>query len=82
METDKKKPNLENPQNNMDNPEQYPTEKESLFDKFESERNVDPIPLEDLKEEKQEEKANHHTKDTSSSEKKYKTGFGDNVNHD
>jgi hypothetical protein len=57
---------------NMDNPEQYETENESLFDKFESERNVDPIPMEDLKEEKREEKHKHDTKDTSSSEKKYK----------
>lgn len=57
---------------NMDHPEQYPTENESLFDKFESEQTVDPIPMEDLKEEKQEEKAKHDTKNTSSSEKKYK----------
>ena len=56
----------------MDHPEQYPTENESLFDKFESEQTVDPIPMEDLKEEKQEEKAKHDTKNTSSSEKKYK----------
>lgn len=61
--------------NNMDQPEQYPTDKESLFDKFESERNVDPIPMEDLNEEKHEEKEKHHSKDTSSSEKKYKTGM-------
>ncbi|WP_312093142.1 hypothetical protein [Niallia sp.] len=60
---------------NMDNPEQYPTENESLFDKFESELNVDPIPMEDLKEELREEKAKHDTKNTSSSEKKYKTGM-------
>ena len=36
---------------NMDNPEQYPTENESLFDKFEIEQTVDPITIEDLKEE-------------------------------
>lgn len=56
----------------MDNPEQYDTDKESLFDKFESERNVDPIPMEDLKQEKREEKDKHGTKNTSSSEEKYK----------
>ncbi|AYV73564.1 hypothetical protein M1D49_03920 [Bacillus sp. PK3-056] len=60
---------------NMDNPEQYPTENESLFDKFEIEQTVDPIPMEDLKEEQREEKAKHATKNTSSSEKKYKTGM-------
>jgi hypothetical protein len=57
--------------NKMDHPEQYETSNESLFDKFESERTVDPIPMEDLNEEKQEEKPPHDTKDTSSSEKKY-----------
>lgn len=56
----------------MDNPEQYETDKESLFDKFESEKNVDPIPMEDLKQEKREEKDKKGTKDSSSSEKKYK----------
>lgn len=55
----------------MDNPEQYSTEKESLFDKFESEQNVDPIPMEDLKLEKREEKQKHKSKRNSSSEKKY-----------
>ncbi|MFC3883998.1 hypothetical protein ACFOU2_11060 [Bacillus songklensis] len=55
----------------MDNPEQYETKTKSLFDRFESERNVDPIPLEDLKEEQREEKDGYHTKDTSSSEKKH-----------
>ncbi|PAE10809.1 hypothetical protein CHI02_18055 [Niallia circulans] len=60
---------------NMDNPEQYPTENESLFDKFEIEQTVDSIPMEDLKEEQREEKAKHDTKNTSSSEKKYKTGM-------
>ncbi|MDR4316494.1 Uncharacterised protein [Niallia circulans] len=62
-------------QMNMDNPEQYPTENESLFDKFEIEQTVDSIPMEDLKEEQREEKAKHDTKNTSSSEKKYKTGM-------
>lgn len=59
----------------MDNPEQYPTENESCFDKFKSEQTVDPIPMEDLKEEKREESRKRDTKDTSSSEKKYRTGM-------
>jgi len=57
--------------NKMDHPEQYETNQESLFDQFESERTVDPIPMEDLKEEKQEEKRKRDSKHTSSSEKKY-----------
>ena len=72
MSEKKKEPALEYSQRNMDNPEQYPTENESLFDKFESEQTVDPIPMEDLKEERREEKRKHDTKDTSSSEKKYR----------
>ncbi|MFC0272909.1 hypothetical protein ACFFIX_15885 [Metabacillus herbersteinensis] len=54
-----------------DHPEQYPTDKVSLFDRFEDEQNVDPIPMEDLKIEKRDEKKNHKTKDDSSSERKY-----------
>ncbi|WP_316568290.1 hypothetical protein [Neobacillus sp. YIM B06451] len=73
-----KKQNASLQQGKRDNPEQFPTNTESLFDKFESERNVDPIPLEDLKMEQREEKAGHHTKEDSSSERKYNTGFNDN----
>ncbi|KWX71752.1 hypothetical protein D3C87_2049770 [compost metagenome] len=58
-----------------DHPEQYPTENPSLFDLDESERNVDPIPVEDLNLEKQEEKDKESTKHRSSSDKKYHTGF-------
>ncbi|OCA85668.1 hypothetical protein A8F94_12390 [Bacillus sp. FJAT-27225] len=58
-----------------DNPEQYPTNNESLFDKFESQQNVDPLPIEDLAIEQREEKDGDHTKDQSSSENKYKTGL-------
>ncbi|WP_059173765.1 hypothetical protein [Bacillus sp. FJAT-27445] len=71
MERKDKKKHASLQQGNRDNPEQYPTDKESLFDKFESEMNMDPIPLEDLKMEQQEEKAKHHTKNDSSSERKY-----------
>lgn len=63
----------------MDNPEQFPTDKESLLDKFKSEQNVDSIPLEDLREEQLEEKAKHDTKSTSSSEKKYNNGMNKGV---
>ncbi|WNQ13871.1 hypothetical protein MJA45_12900 [Paenibacillus aurantius] len=57
-----------------DNPEQFPTEKESLLDQFKSEQNVDSIPLEDLNMEQKEEKQNTKTKNNSSSEQKYKKG--------
>ncbi|WP_054943190.1 hypothetical protein [Paenibacillus ihuae] len=60
---------------NRDHPEQYPTDKPSLFDMHESEQNVDPIPVEDLTLEKQEEKDKEGTKHRSSSDKKYHTGF-------
>jgi hypothetical protein len=72
MEKPKRQPLKQGP---MDNPEQYPTENESLFDMYESELNVDPIPIEDLKENLQDEKHGSHTKDSSSSEKKYKPGL-------
>jgi len=75
MDDNKKSAGLNNAHTNMDNPEQYPTENESLFDKFESEQTVDSLPMEDIKEEYREEKAKHDTKNTSSSEKKYKTGM-------
>lgn len=58
-------------QGKMDNPEQIDTEKESIYDKFEEEQNVDAIPLEDLKLEQREEKDKHATKNSSSSEEKY-----------
>jgi hypothetical protein len=58
-------------QGKMDHPEQYETDKESLFDKFESEQHVDPIPMEDLNQQVKDEKDKHGTKDSSSSEKKF-----------
>lgn len=60
---------------NMDHPEQYLTEKESLFDRFESEQNVDPIPVEEKNQEVKDERNKDHTKDTSSMDAKYHTGF-------
>ncbi|QJC53458.1 hypothetical protein HGI30_19065 [Paenibacillus albicereus] len=58
-----------------DHPEQFPTEKESLMDQDPAQLNVDPIPVEDLTIEQQDEKDKTHTKDDSSSARKYKTGF-------
>lgn len=55
-----------------DHPEQYPTENENLFDKFKSQQTVDPIPLEDLKLQVEDEKRKEETKHKSSSENKYK----------
>lgn len=58
-------------QGKMDNPDQLETDKESIYDKFQEEQTVDSIPLEDLKIEQFDEKHKHHTKDSSSSEKKF-----------
>lgn len=55
-----------------DHPEQYPTDKESLFDMYKSEQTVDPIPVEDLKHQVQDEKHKEETKHRSSSANKYK----------
>ncbi|GGD63007.1 hypothetical protein [Paenibacillus nasutitermitis] len=60
---------------NPDHPEQLSTDKESMLDRFESEQNVDSIPLEDLKIQHQDEKNKDQTKKTSSSPEKYKSGF-------
>ncbi len=59
----------------LDHPEQYPTENESLFDMHEEEQNVDPLPMEDIGMEQQEEKDKDATKQRSSSPDKYNTGF-------
>lgn len=71
MEKQRKLPNVGQP----DNPEQIPTDNPSLFDLYESELTVDPIPVEDQKIEQQDEKDKERTKDSSSSERKYKRGF-------
>ncbi len=68
----KKDPKNNGDKKKLDNPEQYPTEQKSLFDRFESQQTVDPIPMEDLKLERREEKEKHKTKNNSSSEQKYK----------
>lgn len=58
-----------------DHPEQYPTDRPSLFDMWESERNVDPIPVEELNIQVKDERRKTHTKDESSSPDKYHSGF-------
>ncbi|MTH55581.1 hypothetical protein GKZ89_19490 [Bacillus mangrovi] len=62
----------ESTKHQKDHPEQVPTDKESLHDKFESEQNVDSIPLDDLKKDMQDEKKKDKTKDNSSSEDRFK----------
>lgn len=57
---------------NRDHPEQYPTEKESLFDMHKSQQFVDAIPMEDLKIEQRDEKKKKKSKDSSSSYQYYK----------
>lgn len=57
-----------------DNPEQLPDKERNQLDEDESEMNVDPIPLEDLKEEQKEEKKKPFSKDDSASQKKYREG--------
>ncbi|MFD1135212.1 hypothetical protein [Paenibacillus urinalis] len=66
-----------NARTQMDHPEQYPTEKESLFDQYEEELHVDPIPVQDLNMEKQEEKDKEATKQNSSTEEKYRADYRD-----
>lgn len=56
----------------MDNPENLPTDKESIYDMHEDMKTVDSIPLEDKRLEEKEEKRHHDTKSDSSSEQKYK----------
>ncbi|GGG13228.1 hypothetical protein [Paenibacillus abyssi] len=55
-----------------DNPEQYPSDKESMSDRYLSERHVDQIPMEDLKLEAEEERRKTETKHHSSSDNKYR----------
>lgn len=76
MEKSKNKKNTQLDKNKIigkrDHPEQYPTEKESLFDKHKSELHVDPLPVEDINIEIKEEKQKQQTKKDSSSKNKYK----------
>ncbi|WP_114166524.1 hypothetical protein [Exiguobacterium sp. TNDT2] len=54
----------------FDNPDALDTDKESIYDQ-EGMETVDPIPVEDLNQEMQEEKQKRKTKNDSSSEKRY-----------
>lgn len=54
----------------MDNPDMLNTEKESIFDKDEQMKFVDPIPVEELNDEVKDEKNKDETKSTSGSERK------------
>ncbi|MGD6816444.1 hypothetical protein [Metabacillus sp. 84] len=62
----------ESTKHRKDHPEQVPTDKESMHDQFEEEQNVDSIPLEDLKQDMQDEKKKHKTKNDSDSEDRFK----------
>ena len=55
--------------NTINPPPADPAEGDSLFDTHDDMKTVDHIPLEDLKQEVQDEKHKDHTKDTSSSDK-------------
>ena len=55
----------------MDNPENLPTDKQSIYDMHEDMQTVDSIPLEDVRLEEREENKHRETKDSSSSEEKY-----------
>ncbi|MCF2944703.1 hypothetical protein L1N82_13890 [Paenibacillus tarimensis] len=66
-----KVPDEKKQKGNRDHPEQYPTDEESLFDQFDSERNVDPLPMEDIAMElREEKKRDGEEKSDSSSERK------------
>jgi hypothetical protein len=67
-----KSPDKVDQKGNRDHPEQYPTEKKSLFDQWKSEQTVDSIPMEDVKLEQEEEKHEDQTKNNSSSEEEAK----------
>ncbi|WP_010290036.1 hypothetical protein [Kurthia massiliensis] len=57
----------------MSSPDQVDSDTESLFDKDESMKHVDPIPVEELNDQVKDEKPGNRedTKSTSSSERKY-----------
>lgn len=54
----------------LDNPDLLNTEKESIFDRDEEMKFVDPIPVEELNDEVKDEKNKKDTKSTSGSERK------------
>lgn len=54
------------------NSERFKKDRESQLEVDQLVMPIDDLPLEDIKEERREEKDKHDTKDQSSSEKKYK----------
>jgi hypothetical protein len=68
-EVEKRNPIIDK-KNLRDNPEGFPTENESLLDRYESEQTVDPIPVEELKISVEDEKNKKKTKNSSSSERR------------
>ena len=55
----------------LDNPDLLDTEKESIFDRDEGMKNVDPIPMEELNQKVKDENNNSKTKNTSATDKRY-----------
>lgn len=56
---------------NTNNPDVLDTDKESIFDKHEDMKTVDPIPVEELNEKVKDEKNKTKTKDSSATDKRY-----------
>ncbi|MCM3440319.1 hypothetical protein AB3Z07_06140 [Metabacillus halosaccharovorans] len=59
-------------QKKKNNPDRFKKDRESQQEVDQLVMPIDDLPLEDIKEEKREERDKHDTKDQSSSEKKYK----------
>ncbi|MED4552477.1 hypothetical protein P9305_07070 [Lysinibacillus capsici] len=57
---------------NTNNPDVLDTDKESIFDKHEDMKTVDPIPVEELNEKVKDEKHKTKTKDSSATDKRYR----------
>ncbi|MGE7090077.1 hypothetical protein ACQKII_01190 [Lysinibacillus sp. NPDC048646] len=53
------------------NPDVLDTDKESIFDKHEDMKTVDPIPVEELNDKVKDEKNKTKTKDKSATDKRY-----------
>ncbi|MFY0521375.1 hypothetical protein ACOMCU_26695 [Lysinibacillus sp. UGB7] len=53
------------------NPDVLDTDKESIFDKHEDMKTVDPIPVEELNDKVKDEKNKTKTKNTSATDKRY-----------
>lgn len=57
---------------NTNNPDVLDTDKESIFDKHEDMKTVDPIPVEELNEKVKDERHKSKTKDSSATDKRYR----------